>query len=88
MDSVCEETGPRGPSEVCRSDIMCSASTNLQKEVAVCPTITTVQNQGPSVSEMTEKDPKPIQDERTAASAPKPGKNDYFLNNQYNTGTF
>uniref|UniRef100_H3C2F8 Arginyl-tRNA--protein transferase 1 n=1 Tax=Tetraodon nigroviridis TaxID=99883 RepID=H3C2F8_TETNG len=72
MDSVCEEAGP--PSKPCRPEIVCNSSTNLQKEVAVCPTMTEVQNQAadtkPSSSEMVRKDPKPFQDDRTA---PKPG---------------
>lgn len=78
MDSVCEEAGPRELSKSCHSEIMCSTSTNLQKEVAVRPTMTEVQNQvsdiAPSSSEMARKDPKPYQDDRTAATAPKPGK--------------
>lgn len=78
MDSVCEEAGPREPSKSCYSEIMCSTSTNLQKEVAVRPTMTEVQNQvadiAPSSSEMVRKDPKSFQDDRTAATATKPGK--------------
>lgn len=78
MDSVCEETRPRELSKLCHSEIMCSTSTNLQKEVAVRPAMTEVQNPvvdiAPSSSEMVRKDPKPFKDGRTAATAPKPGK--------------
>lgn len=78
MESVCEEAGPQELSKVCHSKIVCSTSSNVQKEVAVCPTIEEFQKQvadiAPSSSETVRKDPKPIQDERTAATAPKPGK--------------
>lgn len=77
MDSVCEEASPREPSKSCQSEIMCSTSTNLQKEVAVRPTTAEVQNQVPDIappsSETVRKDPKPLPDDRTAATAPKPG---------------
>lgn len=74
MDSVCQEAGTREPSQVCCSEIMSSTSANLQKEVAVRPATTEVQNQvGPS-SSGTRSDPKPVQDERTATTAPKPGQ--------------
>lgn len=73
MDSVCEEAGPLSTS--CHSEIMCSTSANLQKEIAACLTKTEVQNQvadiTPSSSEMVREDAKPFQDDRTA---PKPGK--------------
>lgn len=78
MDSVCEDAGSREPSKSCHSEIMFSPTTNLQKMVAVCPTMTEVQNQvadlAPSSSETVGKDPKPFQDDRTAATPPKPGK--------------
>lgn len=76
MDSVCVDS--REPSKSCHSEIMFSPTTNLQKVVAVCPTMTEVQNQvadlAPSSSETVGKDPKPFQDDRTAATLPKPGK--------------
>lgn len=78
MDSVCEEARPREPSTSCHSEITCSTSTNLQKEVAVRPTVPEVQSQvadiAPSSSELVKKDPKLSEDDRTAAAAPKPGK--------------
>lgn len=78
MESVSEEMGTRELTIMCHSEISCSTSTNFQKEVAVCPTITEFRNQVtdivPTSSETVRKDPKPIQDERAAATAPKPGK--------------
>lgn len=78
MESVCEEAGPQELSKVCHSEIVCSTSLNVQKKVAVCPPIAVFQSQAadiaPSSSETVRKDPKPFQDERTAATAPKPGK--------------
>lgn len=77
MESVCEEAGPE-ERKVCHSEIVCSTGSNVQKEVAVCPPIAEFQNQAadiaPSSSETVRKDSKPIRDERTAATAPKPGK--------------
>lgn len=78
MDSVCEDAGSREPSRSCHSELVYNTTTNLQKVVAVCPTMTEVQNQvadlAPSSSETVGKDPKSFQDDRTAATPPKPGK--------------
>lgn len=78
MESLSEETGPRELNKICHSEISRSPSTNCPKEVAVHPTTTEYQNQvtdiAPSSSETVRKAPKPIQDERAAATAPKPGK--------------
>ncbi|XP_011601182.1 arginyl-tRNA--protein transferase 1 isoform X6 [Takifugu rubripes] len=77
MESVSEEMGTQGLTKMCHSEISCSTSTNFQKEVEVRPTITEFRNQVtdivPTSSETVRKDPKPIQDERAAATAPKPG---------------
>lgn len=83
MDSVCEEAGPREPSKVCHSEVKCAAITDIQKEVAECPAITEVQKEvaEPTGSETSIKDPESVQDERTAATAPKPGKKSYSLSN-------
>uniref|UniRef100_A0A3P8UCD1 Arginyl-tRNA--protein transferase 1 n=1 Tax=Amphiprion percula TaxID=161767 RepID=A0A3P8UCD1_AMPPE len=77
MDSGCGEAGPREPSKVCHSEVMCAAITDIQKEVAECPTITEGQKKAgdaaPTGSETSQKDPVSVPDGRTAAAAPKPG---------------
>lgn len=82
MDSVCEEAGPREPSKVCRPEIECDTSTDIQKEVAECLAITEVQKQvADASSETSRKSPVSVLDERTTATAPKPGKkSDSLLN--------
>lgn len=77
MDSVYEDAGPQEPSEVCHSEIKCNTSMGIQKEVAVCSAITEVQKQvvdAPASSEVLKKDPESVQDGRTTATPPKPGK--------------
>lgn len=78
MESMSEEMDPRELNKMCHSEISCSTSTNFQKEVAVRPTITEFRNKVTDIvntsSETVRKDPKPIQNERPAAPAPKPGK--------------
>lgn len=78
MESVSEEMGPRELNRMCHSEISCSTCTNFQKEVAVHPAITEFRNQVtdivPTSSETVRNDPKSIQDERAAATTPKPGK--------------
>ncbi|XP_023130921.1 arginyl-tRNA--protein transferase 1 isoform X2 [Amphiprion ocellaris] len=77
MDSGCGEAGPREPSKVCHSEVKCAAITDIQKEVAECPTITEGQKKAgdaaPTGSETSQKDPVSVPDGRTAAAAPKPG---------------
>lgn len=78
MDSVCEEAGPREPSKVCHSEVKCAAITDIQKELPECPAITEVQKEVedavPADSETSRRDQVSIPDERTTATAPKPGE--------------
>lgn len=75
MDAVCEEAGPREPSEVCQPKRDCDASIDIQKEVADCLAITDVQKQiADASSETPRKGPVSVPDERATAPAPKPGK--------------
>ncbi|XP_022060134.1 arginyl-tRNA--protein transferase 1 isoform X2 [Acanthochromis polyacanthus] len=77
MDSGCGEAGPREPSKVCHPEVKCAPITDIQKEVAECPTITEGQKKtgdaAPKGSETSQKDPVSVPDGRTAAAAPKPG---------------
>ncbi|XP_019953162.2 arginyl-tRNA--protein transferase 1 isoform X4 [Paralichthys olivaceus] len=77
MDSVCEEARPQEPSTVCHAEVKCAAITDIQKEVAECPTGTEVQKEAvdaaPTGPETTRKDLMSVLDERTAATAPKAG---------------
>ncbi|KAL7384196.1 hypothetical protein ABVT39_026075 [Epinephelus coioides] len=77
MDSVCEEAGPREPSKVCHSEVKCAAITDIQKELPECPAITEVQKEVedavPADLETSRRDQVSIPDERTTATAPKPG---------------
>ncbi|XP_074502757.1 arginyl-tRNA--protein transferase 1 isoform X2 [Sebastes fasciatus] len=72
MDSVCDEAGPREPSKV-----KCATITDIQKELPECPAITEAQKEvadvAPTDSETSRKDPASVADERTIATAPKPG---------------
>lgn len=78
MDSVCEEAGPREPSKVCHSEVKCAAITDIQEELPECPAITDVQKEvadgAPAGSETSRKDPLSVPEERTTATAPKPGE--------------
>uniref|UniRef100_A0AAQ5YCU0 Arginyl-tRNA--protein transferase 1 n=1 Tax=Amphiprion ocellaris TaxID=80972 RepID=A0AAQ5YCU0_AMPOC len=66
MDSGCGEAGPREPSKVCHSEVKCAAITDIQKEVAECPTITEGQKKAgdaaPTGSETSQKDPVSVPD--------------------------
>ncbi|XP_041866459.1 arginyl-tRNA--protein transferase 1 isoform X2 [Melanotaenia boesemani] len=77
MDSVCEEAAPQEPSKVCQSEVTGAAITDIQHEVAECPTITEVHKEvadaKPTGSQTSPKDPVSVPDGRTAATAPKPG---------------
>ncbi|XP_029305190.1 arginyl-tRNA--protein transferase 1 isoform X3 [Cottoperca gobio] len=77
MDAVCDEAGPREPSKACHSEVKCAAITDIQKELPECPAITEVQKEvadaTPTGSETSKKDPASVADERTTATAPKPG---------------
>ncbi|XP_067465723.1 arginyl-tRNA--protein transferase 1 isoform X3 [Thunnus thynnus] len=77
MDSVCEEAGPREPSQVCHAEVKCTDITDIQKEISECPAITEVQKEVAGAtstsSETSRKDAGSLPDGRTAAAAPKPG---------------
>ncbi|XP_042289556.1 arginyl-tRNA--protein transferase 1 isoform X1 [Thunnus albacares] len=77
MDSVCEEAGPREPSQVCHAEVKCTDITDIQKEISECPAITEVQKEVAGAtstsSETSRKDAGSLPDGRTAATAPKPG---------------
>lgn len=81
MDAVCDQTGPREPSRACHSDVKCAAITDIQKELPECPAITEGQKEvvdaapaAPAVSETSRRDRVSVSDERTTATATKPGE--------------
>ncbi|XP_068424117.1 arginyl-tRNA--protein transferase 1 isoform X1 [Clinocottus analis] len=78
MDSVCDEAGPREPSNVCHSEVKRAAIADIQKELPECLAITEVQKEvadgAPADSETSRKNPGSVVEERTTkAAAPKPG---------------
>ncbi|KAL3050058.1 hypothetical protein OYC64_012164 [Pagothenia borchgrevinki] len=80
MDAVCDQEGPREPSKACHSEVKCAAITDIQKELPECPAITEGQKEvvdaapaAPAVSETSRKDQVSVSDERTTATATKPG---------------
>ncbi|XP_059215215.1 arginyl-tRNA--protein transferase 1 isoform X3 [Centropristis striata] len=77
MDSVCEDACPREPSKACHSEEKCASIKDIQKELPECPAITEAQKEvadaAPTSSETSRKDQGSVQDERTTATAPKPG---------------
>ncbi|XP_069395124.1 arginyl-tRNA--protein transferase 1 isoform X3 [Paralichthys olivaceus] len=72
-----DDARPQEPSTVCHAEVKCAAITDIQKEVAECPTGTEVQKEAvdaaPTGPETTRKDLMSVLDERTAATAPKAG---------------
>lgn len=78
MDAMCEEAGPREPTDIHQSKIKCPAIIDIKQEVAECPANPEAQTEPvdstPTVSETSQKDPAFVPDGRTAAATPKPGK--------------
>ncbi|XP_072247425.1 arginyl-tRNA--protein transferase 1 isoform X3 [Leuresthes tenuis] len=77
MDSVCEEAGPREPTEVCQPEMKCAAIEDVQQDVTDCPAVAEVQKEvadvKPTGSETSQNDAASVSDSRTSSVAPKAG---------------
>lgn len=92
MDSVCEESGPREPSQAFHPDVKCTDIADIQKEIVECPASTEVQKEvadaAPTSSETPRQDAASPSDGRRTPSAPKAGKSSYFVPFQITSWVF
>ncbi|KAL6101361.1 ate1 [Pungitius sinensis] len=77
MDSVCDQAGPREPSNGGPSEVQRAAITDLQKELPECPATTEAHNEAaggaPADSVTPTKDPQSVAAERPTVGAPRAG---------------
>uniref|UniRef100_A0AAQ4P862 Arginyl-tRNA--protein transferase 1 n=1 Tax=Gasterosteus aculeatus aculeatus TaxID=481459 RepID=A0AAQ4P862_GASAC len=77
MDSVCDQAGPREPSNACPSQVQRAAITDIQKELPECPAATEARKEAgdgaPADSVTPRKDPESVAGERATAGAPRAG---------------
>lgn len=78
MDSVCDQAGPREPSNACPSQVQRAAITDIQKELPECPAATEARKEAgdgaPADSVTPRKDPESVAGERATAGAPRAGE--------------